>query len=196
MYKRQSEPSDDLYLHKLSTTGPMAKNPRDLATLLGVMAGKDERQPNGVPFFEVDVSLKDRSLQNKRIASFMCWDLPLEEGIRDLTEKSLKKFEELGASVEVIDLPMSMEKVWEAWITLRSWSISNSLFKEFNDPEKRKLMKKPLIWEITRGLSLKSDEIVQASKTRSEWFKKMACVLGQYDAAVLPSTQVLSLIHI
>jgi amidase len=83
-----------------------------------------------------------------------------------------------------------MEKVWEAWITLRSWSISNSLFKEFNDPEKRRLMKKPLIWEITRGLSLKSDKIVQASKTRSEWFKKMACVLGQYDAAVLPSTQV------
>ena len=185
-----SEPSDDLYLHKLSTTGPMAKNPRDLATLLGVMAGKDERQPNGVPFFEVDISLKDRSLQNKRIVSFMRWDLPLEEGIRDLTEKSLKKFEELGASVEVIDLPMSMEKVWEAWITLRSWSISNSLFKEFNDPEKRKLMKKPLIWEITRGLSLKSDEIVQASKTRSEWFKKMACVLDRYDAAVLPSTQV------
>ena len=46
-----SEPSDDLYLHKLSTSGPMAKNPRDLAILLRVMAGKDERQPSGVPFF-------------------------------------------------------------------------------------------------------------------------------------------------
>ena len=120
----------------------------------------------------------------------MSWDLPLEEGIRDLTEKSLKKFEELGAFVEVIDLPMAMEKVWEAWITLRSWSVANSLAKEFDDPEKRKLMKEPLIWEIKRGLSLKNDEIVRASKTRSEWFKKMASVLCQCDAAVLPSTQV------
>ena len=51
-------------------------------------------------------------------------------------------------------------------------------------------MKKPLIWEIKRGLSLNNNEIVQASKTRSEWFKKMASVLDQCDAAVLPSTQV------
>ena len=185
-----SEPGDDLYLHKLSTSGPMAKNPQDLAILLKVMAGKDERQPNGVPFFEVDIPLKDHSLKNKKIISFMSWDLPLEEGIRDLTEKSLKKFEELGALVEIVELPMAMEKVWEAWITLRSWSIANSLAKEFDDPEKRKLMKKPLKWEIKRGLLLKSDEIVQASKTRSEWFKKMASVLDQCDAAVLPSTQV------
>ena len=103
------------------------------------MAGKDERQPNGVPFFDVNVPLKDHSLKNKKIISFMGWDLPLEEGIRDLTEQSLKKFEELGASVEVVDLPMDMEKVWEAWITLRSWSVASSLSKEFNDPEKRKL---------------------------------------------------------
>ncbi len=185
-----SEPSDDLYLHKLSTSGPMAKNPQDLAILLKVMAGKDERQPNGVPFFDIDVPLKDRSLKNKKIISFMGWDLPLEEGIRDLTEKSLKKFEELGAYVEVIDLPMDMEKIWEAWITLRSWSVSNVLSKEFDDPKKRKVMKKSLIWEIKRGLSLKSDEIVRASKTRSEWFSEMAYLLGQYDAAVLPSTQV------
>ena len=120
----------------------------------------------------------------------MGWDLPLEEGIRDLTEQSLKKFEELGASVEVVDLPMDMGKVWEAWITLRSWSVASSLAKEFNDPEKQRLMKKPLIWEIKRGLSLNNNEIVQASKTRSEWFKKMASVLDQCDAAVLPSTQV------
>ena len=185
-----SEPGDDLYLHKLSTSGPMAKNPQDLAILLKVMAGKDERQPNGVPFFEIDVSLKNRSLKNKRIISFMGWDLPLEEGIRDLTEKSLKKFEDLGASVEVVDLPMDMEKVWQAWITLRSWSVANSLANEFDDPKKRKQMKKPLIWEIKRGLSLKNDEIVKASETRSEWFKKMASVLDQCEAAVLPSTQV------
>ena len=140
-----SEPGNDLYLHKLSTSGPMAKNPQDLAILLRVMAGKDERQPNGVPFFDVDVSLKDRSLKNKKIISFMGWDLPLEEGIRDLTEQSLKKFEELGASVEVVDLPMEMEKIWKAWITLRSWSVANSLAKEFDDPKKRRQMKQPLI---------------------------------------------------
>ena len=185
-----SEPSDDVYLHKLSTSGPMAKNPQDLAILLRVMAGKDKRQPNGVPFFDVNVPLEDHSLKNKKIISFMGWDLPLEEGIRDLTEQSLKKFEELGASVEVVDLPMDMEKVWEAWITLRSWSIASSLSKEFNDPEKQRLMKKPLIWEIKRGLSLNNNKIVQASKTRSEWFKQMASVLDQCDAAILPSTQV------
>ena len=51
-------------------------------------------------------------------------------------------------------------------------------------------MKKPLLWEINRGLSLKSEDIVQASKTRSEWFEKMASLLSKYDGAVLPSAQV------
>lgn len=185
-----SEPGNDVYLHKLSTSGPMAKNPRDLARLLKVMAGKDERQPNGVPFFEVDTSLSSSSLKDIKIASFMRWDLPFEDGIRNLTDRALKRFEDLGASVEVVNLPMSMEKVWEAWITLRSWSISNSLSEEFKDLEKRKLMKKPLLWEINRGLSLKSEDIVQASKTRSEWFEKMASLLSKYDGAVLPSAQV------
>ncbi len=151
---------------------------------------KDERQPNGVPFFEVDTSLSSSSLKDIKIASFMRWDLPLEDGIRNLTDRALKRFEDLGASVEVVNLPMSMEKVWEAWITLRSWSISNSLSEEFKDLEKRKLMKKPLLWEINRGLSLKSEDIVQASKTRSEWFEKMASLLSKYDGAVLPSAQV------
>ena len=185
-----SEPMDDLYLHKLSTSGPMAKDPNDLAILLGVLAGKDKRQPNGVPFFDINVPLRARSLKNKRIIFFMRWDLPFEDEIRDLTEQALKKFEELGAFVEVIDLPMPMEKVWEAWITLRSWSISNSLSEEFQDPIKRKLMKKPLIWEIMRGQSLNIEDIVEASKIRSEWFKEMALLLDKYDAAVLPSTQV------
>jgi amidase len=45
------EPTDDLYLHKLSTSGPMAKDPNNLAILLRVLAGKNELQPNGVPFF-------------------------------------------------------------------------------------------------------------------------------------------------
>ena len=185
-----SEPMDDLYLHKLSTSGPMAKDPNDLAILLRVLAGKDKRQPNGVPFFDINVPLRARSLKNKRIISFMRWDLPFEDETKDLTEQALKKFEELGAFVEVIDLPMPMEKVWEAWITLRSWSISNSLSEEFQDPIKRKLMKKPLIWEIMRGQSLNIEEIVEASKIRSEWFKEMALLLGKFDAAVLPSTQV------
>ena len=185
-----SEPMDDLYLHKLSTSGPMAKDPNNLAILLRVLAGKDKRQPNGVPFFDINVPLRARSLKNKRIISFMRWDLPFEDETKDLTEQALKKFEELGAFVEVIDLPMPMEKVWEAWITLRSWSISNSLSQEFQDPIKRKLMKKPLIWEIMRGQSLNIEEIVEASKIRSEWFKEMALLLDKYDAAVLPSTQV------
>ena len=185
-----SEPVNDLYFHKLSTIGPMAKNPNDLAILLRVLAGKDKRQPNGVPFFDINVPLRARSLKNKRIISFMRWDLPFEDETKDLTEQALKKFEELGAFVEVIDLPMPMEKVWEAWITLRSWSISNSLSEEFQDPIKRKLMKKPLIWEIMRGQSLNIEEIVEASKIRSEWFKEMALLLGKFDAAVLPSTQV------
>ena len=51
-------------------------------------------------------------------------------------------------------------------------------------------MKKPLIWEIMRGQSLNIEEIVEASKIRSEWFKEMALLLDKYDAAVLPSTQV------
>ena len=44
-----SEPLGDSFLHQLATNGPMARSPKDLATLLGVQAGLDPRQPHGLP---------------------------------------------------------------------------------------------------------------------------------------------------
>ncbi|HEC70992.1 MAG TPA: amidase, partial [Roseobacter sp.] len=42
-----AEPEGDMYLHQLATSGPMARNPRDLAALLDTMTGADPFQPLG-----------------------------------------------------------------------------------------------------------------------------------------------------
>ena len=40
-----SEPDGELFLHSLSTSGPMARNPKDIALLLSVISGKHRSVP-------------------------------------------------------------------------------------------------------------------------------------------------------
>ena len=79
--------------------------------------------------------------------------------------------------------------VWEAWTTLRSWTLSEKHKENYNNSVKRKLLKPEVIWETEKGLALTPEDIFKASKIRSAWFKETSKM--SYDALVLPSTQVL-----
>ena len=122
-----AEPAGDMYLHRLSTNGPMARCPADLALLLNVIAGPDPRQP-GV-FAEETFSAKATDLRGKRIGWLGDWGgvWPMEPGILDLCQAALNVFEKAGCEVELVPVPFSREALWESWTTLRSWSIWNDL---------------------------------------------------------------------
>jgi amidase len=185
-----SEPLGDSFLHQLATNGPMARCPKDLATLLSVQSGPDARQPHGLPTADFAKDMDAHGLKGAQIAWLGDWGLPFDDGIMDISERAVEDLRALGADVTAIDAPFSMDALWESWITLRSWTVASGAGVFYDDPEKRDLLKPAAIWEIERGFAMSAREVHQQSVMRSMWFKKAAQLFESYDALLMPSAQV------
>jgi amidase len=185
-----SEPLGDSFLHQLATNGPMARCPKDLATLLSVQSGPDARQPHGLPTADFAKDMDAHGLKGAQIAWLGDWGLPFDDGIMDISECAVEDLRALGADVTAIDAPFSMDALWESWITLRSWTVASGAGVFYDDPEKRDLLKPAAIWEIERGFAMSAREVHQQSVIRSIWFKKAAQLFETYDALLMPSAQV------
>ncbi|WP_300550905.1 amidase [Roseovarius sp.] len=180
------EPRADTFLHQLSTNGPMARSPRDMARLLAVMAGPDPRQPHGSPV----PNLSDIRPEAKgaRIGWLGDWggQWPFEAGILDLSEAALRVFEGLGAQVEPLVAPFSRDALWPSWVTLRNWAVSANLTPLLESGR----LKPEAVWEVEAGQRLSALDVHKASVTRSGWFAAAARLFDRYDALVLPTAQV------
>ncbi|GHF46981.1 amidase [Seohaeicola zhoushanensis] len=180
------EPVGDSFLHQLSTLGPMARSPEDIAILLDVISGPDPRLPH--PYAAPGAApLRPAETRGLRIGWLGDWGgaFPMEEGILDISEEALKVFESLGCIVEPVAPPFDAEAMWESWITLRSWQVAASI-----SVQPRASLKESAIWELDRGLAMSAMEVHRASVVRSEWFRAAARLFERYDALVLPTAQV------
>jgi amidase len=178
------EPEGEMFLHQLSTLGPMARTPGDLAMLLGVMAGPDARHPHGRGVFDgADL----RPAGRRRIGWLGDWGgaFAMEAGVLAAAEGAVRRLEALGHEVEVVAPPFLADRLWKSWTTLRSWAVAGSL-----GPLDFAALKPEAQWEVERGRALTGAAIQAASVIRSEWFRRAARLFERFDALVLPATQV------
>ncbi|SEW16033.1 amidase [Cognatiyoonia koreensis] len=179
-----SEPRGDTYLHQLATNGPMARTPSDLALLLDVQSGPDSRQPlsrTAQPTLpEINAG---RSL---RLAWLGDWGgaYAMEPGVIDTCTAAMS-----GYDVADIGPPFPAEQLWDAWITLRSWSVAQNLGPLYTDKSTRNSLKPEAIWEVERGLALSLVDVERASLIRSNWFSIASKLFEIYDGLVLPTAQ-------
>jgi len=182
-------PEGESVLHPISTNGPMARSPGDLALLLGIMGGPEVRQPYGrvVP----DLDLRGGA-KGARIAWLADWGgaFPYEGGIAPLCEAALAVLTEQGAEVEPLAAPFDRDLLWHSWTTLRSWAMAAQLGPLLEAPETRDQLKPEAVWEIEQGRTLSALEVHEASEIRSEWFRVAAGLFESYDALALPTAQV------
>ncbi|KPD13675.1 amidase [Phaeobacter sp. 11ANDIMAR09] len=180
-----AEPAGDLFLHPLSTLGPMARSPEDLALLLDVMSGPDPRQPLARARQEM---LPLSQAAPLRLGWLGDWGgaFPMEPGILESCEAALSHLSNQGHRIEALAPPFSAEQIWEAWITLRSFAVAAGL-RAFGD--RREELKDTAIWELDRGLSFRARDIQRASDLRSNWQRRAAQLFASYDALVLPAAQ-------
>lgn len=183
-----SEPVGDGYLHQLSTAGPMARSPEDLALLLDVLSGPDPRQPLGKSVTPVGAPTVI-DLSGTRIGWLGNWGgaFPYEPGVLETCQSALRVFADLGAEVEELEPPFEAGRIWDSWITLRSWSVAAGLLP-FTD--RRAMLKDSAQWELARGLALSAMDVHHASVTRTEWFRRAVTLFQDYDALILPAAQV------
>ena len=183
-----AEPAQDRTLHKMATSGPMARSPADVALLLDVMSHADPLRPD-VPAPAPTAPLHPADLTRMRIGWLSDWSgaLPMEAGILEQCETSLQVLRDLGASVENVPAPLPFETLWQSWITLRSWQVGAALVALQDNKD---LMKDSVQWELERALRMSALEAHNASAARAQWLAHATELFQSYDALILPTTQV------
>ena len=181
----------EIFLNELSTLGPMARCPQDLALLLTVQAGFDSRLPHGIAPFDYRTALQGR-LCRPKIGWLGDWGeaYPFEAGILALCEVALRQIVDIGVRVESLAAPFSAAALWDSWTTLRAWHIGMAQSESYAHSENHALMKPELLCEVRRGLSLSAEDVHKASLIRSNWYVKAADLFQEHDFLALPSTQV------
>jgi len=182
----------DVFLSQLSTEGPMARTVDDLALLLDVLAGPNPHHPHSVPQQPSFLQGLSTGTTAKRLGWIGDWagHYAMESGILKTCVTSLTNFENAGMEVVPLVPDFDPARLWQAWITLRSFIVANGLKVFYNNPYHRTLLKPEAIFEIERGLSLSTEAVYAASAVRSEWFVATAKLFEQFDAIALPSAQV------
>ena len=180
----------DLFLHQISTRGPMARCPGDLALLMDVMAGRDPFQPLtrdagrcGVP---------EPRAEGVHIGWLGDWGgaWPFEAGILALCEAALEVLADAGAQVTPLAAPFSSEALWDSWTALRAWSQAAELGPLLDDPATCGQIKPEAVWEIETGRALSAMDVHAASLIRSDWARCAAGLFDGYDVLALPTAQV------
>lgn len=187
----EPRPGGDLYLQRLATVGPMARNPKDLAALMDTTSGPDPRQPDGLslPLMLPEI---DADVTGRRLGWLGDWGgaFPYEAGIAEICGTALGQMADLGLEVEEAAAPHPSEAIWEAWTSLRSFEKACGLAALYNDPEKRSAIKETMQWEIDRGLALSGMDLNRLSALRSDWYSAATRLFARYDLVALPSAQV------
>lgn len=188
-----SAPKDEVFVQQLGCEGPMGRNVADTARLLTTMAGWDARAPLSIaeppPDFAAGL---DKNLGGMRIAWLGDFNgyLPMEPGVLTLCASGLAIFEEIGCTVDELDIDYPMDTLWRAWLTLRHWLVAGTLSPLYAEKNNRDQMKPEAIWEIESGLKMSAMDVYEASKARTQWYLTLHDLFSRYDAVALPSAQV------
>jgi amidase len=185
---RVPELSNGMAWFTLSVPGPMARNVADLALMLSVLAGPDDRSP---------VSISEPGSQFARPLARDCkglriaWmkeigGMPFEESITHVVSGQRKVFESLGCKLD--EAAPDFTGADEAFKTLRAWSFENR-YSQIVKSQRAKV-KDTVIWEVERGAKLTGPQISRAEVLKTQLFHRMRVFFEKYDYFVLPVTQV------
>ena len=172
----------------LSVKGPLARSVADIALLLTVIAGPDDRDP---ACYASDPSLFAKPLQRdfKNVRVAWCPDmggLPLHPEVRNVLDKQRATFETLGCVVE--DAHPNLDGADDAFLTLRawrSWSNWGSLLAKH-----RQEMKPEAISEIEAGAKLTAADLTRATTAQAQIMDRMRLFQQKYDFLLCAVNQV------
>ena len=174
----------------LGVSGPMARTVEDVALMLSVMAGPDDRAPLS---YEVDTrrftaAVKRPSVKGWRVA----WTpdlnglIPVDHEVAAVAEGATRVFRELGAKVERACPDFS--EVDEIVLATRGLSMVARHADKLARWEP--VMQKGLVWNIKQGLSLTPEQIGNGEKLRTRLWQRVRAFLATRDLLILPTVAV------
>jgi amidase len=172
----------------LGVKGPLARSVSDVAFLMSVMAGGDDRDPACYPsdpaFFTKPL---ERDLKNVRVA--WCLDLgglPLDTSVRAVLQSQRSALEGLGCIVE--EACPDLSGADEAFLTLRawrSWDLYGSLLANH-----RTEMKPEAVGEIETGAKVTTAALTRAMTLQARIMERTRLFQKKYEFLVCAVNQV------
>lgn len=180
----------DLGWDSLSVSGPMARTVADVALMLSVMAGPDDRAPLS---YEVDTrqfvaAVKRPSIRGWRVA----WTpdlnglIPVDHEVAAVAEQATGVFRSLGAKVE--HACPDFGEVNDIVLATRGISMVARHADKLARWEP--VMQKGLVWNIKQGLSLTPEQIGDGEKLRTRLWHRVRAFMETRDLLILPTVAV------
>lgn len=172
----------------LSVEGPMARTVQDVALLLSLMAGPDERSPISI---NEPASIFSRPLQRDFKGARVAWsrDLgryPVQSVVNEVCDRARPVFAALGCQVD--DSQPDFNDTDEIFQTLRAWGFAQTRGDDLI--KHRSLMKDTVIWNIEQGLKLSGADVARAEAKRTQLYHRVREFMELYEFLILPVSQV------
>jgi amidase len=174
--------------------GPMARTIGDIALMLQVIAGPDDRSPISleVPRNDFDFLklVRNPAIKGARVA----WSDNLgltrvEPEVLKVARSSMDVFQKLGCTVEEASPDFSRTK--ETALTLRGQRYA-ALYQDALDknPEFRKLVNPLVIGNVESALKLTIRDVARADRERSDLWNRVQVFFDKYDYLVTPTVPI------
>ena len=173
----------------LDHVGPMARQVRDAALLLQVMAGYDAREPNSVniPVENYSASIA-RGVKGWHIA--LAEDeyfAPTDEAVQQAVSRAAEALEELGAHVERVPFPGAHQAALANGLMVVADAAAFHAERLRTQPEK---FGPDVLQRLRSGEALPLNDYIQARRVQTQMRRQFATFFEVYDILLLPTTPV------
>jgi amidase len=180
----------ELAWDSLAVAGPMARTVADVALMLSVIAGPDDRVPLS---YAIDTRAFLRAVRKPSVRGWrIAWtpDLngltPVDTEVARVAERATGVFRSLGATAtaaspdirELNDIVLGTRGLF--MVALHADKL----------PQWRDDMQKGLVWNIEQGLNLTAQDIARAEKLRTALWHRVRQFMEDYDLLILPTVAV------
>lgn len=172
----------------LRHTGPIARTTADIALVLDVIAGPDERDPNSLPEAPREYLARlDEGIRGLRVAYSAdlgyAW---VDPEVAALCADAASHLAQSGANVEVLDL--KWRDSYDCWTTFFYGGIGARVAEGF--AEKKTHLDPGLVPVAERGLKLSAVDYVNGLVERNNLWQMIRPTFEQYDLLVTPTVAV------
>jgi amidase len=171
--------------------GPMARTVGDIALLLGVMSGPDDRSPISLPkerkeFLE---AVKNPSIKGLKVAWGGNLNLtPVDHEVLEITKSATKVFRGLGCKIE--EEATDFSGVKETALLYRGLRYVSLYQDQLDNPEFKRLVNPLVIGNIEQGLKFSIRDLARAERQRSDLWQRVKTFFDRYDLLLTPTVPI------
>jgi amidase len=187
-------PNPDVWIAQMGTEGPMGRTAGDVARLLAIQSGPDDRAPLArQDRFDLNAALMPAVGATIRVGWLgdLGAYLPTDPGVLTTCESALKQWQGHSVTVEPVQFKTSLQMLWDCWLVWRRALVGPRIALQMAlSPQARDFIKPEAQWEFDQAAHTSANELTQASAQRTSFYQECLGLFERYDVLALPSAQV------